>query len=416
MSQGTVFKETEYEDITPYENFISAIRGSETKQKYQGQLEMFLDSNYDWSITSVKRRRLPEQEFAVLVNEFVYLIKKDPNAGRNKIRRYVMKIKKEVEEKKLNANTSRNRIKSIKTMLRANDVDFSWFLIDKMMPKGTKSEDRAYTIKEIQSMMLHCNDIVDKVIITMFSSSGFRLESWDYFTWSDVIPFRNEDGSYKGGALRIYHGDAEEYWTHTTPETCKLLDEYRAYWTNKFGSSPLLSDPLLVQERRLFPIRLKSKGVRRRVANIVSKIGIRATMVPGKNRYEVKLDHGFRKFFNTMLRRAKVYWADKEDMMGHKVGLEESYERYEESDFERFAEYQKSIPFLTISEEERAVFALKQKEIELKEEKTVKRQLEKKVDVIKTLEEKVNNLENFKEEMKQEFQDMIKGLPGKKQG
>ena len=47
-------------------------------------------------------------------------------------------------------------------------------------------------------------------------------------------------------------------------------------------------------------------------------------------------------------------YLDKEDMMGHSVGLERHYERYQEEDFERFSEYQKAISFLTISEEERA--------------------------------------------------------------
>ena len=35
------------------------------------------------------------------------------------------------------------------------------------------------------------------------------------------------------------------------------------------------------------------------------------------------------------------------------MGLETHYERYLEDDFERFSEYQKAIPFLTISDEER---------------------------------------------------------------
>jgi hypothetical protein len=73
----------------------------------------------------------------------------------------------------------------------------------------------------------------------------------------------------------------------------------------------------------------------------------------GKKRHDIPLDHGFRKYFNTMMRRAKVNYLDKEDMMGHSVGLERHYERYQEEDFERFPEYQKAIPFLTISDEER---------------------------------------------------------------
>ena len=43
----------------------------------------------------------------------------------------------------------------------------------------------------------------------------------------------------------------------------------------------------------------------------------------------------------------KIYldYLDKEDMMGHKVGLEKHYEKYQEEDFERFPEYQKAFHF-----------------------------------------------------------------------
>jgi len=356
----------EFSDISPFENYITAIRDVSTKKKYAGQLEMFLNPDYDWNNIQQKRKLLPEIKFEFLVNDFANLIRQDPNAGKNKIKRYVMTLKRQIEEKKLNPNTARNRLKPIKTLLRANEIDFSWYLIDRMMPKETKSGDRAYTRDEIQKMIIHCEDITDKVIITGFSCAGFRLEAWNYFTWSDVVFFKNEDNTYKGGALRIYHGDAEEYWTHITPEFCNLLDLYKVYWRSKFMADPLPSDPLLAKERLPYPARLKSGGVSRRVRKVVEHLGLRNKMIPGKQRYEVQLDHGFRKYFNTMLRRAKVDFADKEDMMGHKVALESSYERYDEADFERFAEYQKAIPFLTISNDER----MRLENEKLKQEKT----------------------------------------------
>ncbi len=40
-------------------------------------------------------------------------------------------------------------------------------------------------------------------------------------------------------ALRVYHGDVEEYWTHITPEFCNLLDLYKVYWKSKFFVSPM---------------------------------------------------------------------------------------------------------------------------------------------------------------------------------
>ena len=358
------------EDFTPFENFMSGIRDDVTRMRYRGQLEMFLNPQYRWDLAQQKRTLLPDDELAVLVNNFVELMKKDPAKGKEKIKRYVQYIKKQIDDGSLNPNTARNRLKPIKSLLRSNEIEFSWYLIDRTLPKRTKSEDRAYTREEIQNMVVHCNNIIDKVIIVGFSSGGFRLEAWDYFTWDDVKLFRNDDGTYKGGALRVYRGDSEEYWTHVTPEFCSLLDLYRAYWRNRFMRDPSSSDPLLVQERSSFPVRLQHVGVSRRVKKIVERLGLREKMMPGKKRYEVQLDHGFRKYFNTMLRRARVSFADKEDMMGHKTGLESSYERYVEEDFERFPEYQKAIPFLTIDNSAR-------KQVELEKIKEEKSRLEK---------------------------------------
>ena len=134
---------------------------------------MFLNPKYDWEKSQQKRKLLSEKKFTILVNDFVKLIRKDPNAGRNKIKRYAMNLKQQIDNKQLNLNTARNRLKPIKTLLRVNEIDFSWFLIDRMMPKETKSEDRAYTRAEIQKMIIHCEDITDKVIITGFSCAGF---------------------------------------------------------------------------------------------------------------------------------------------------------------------------------------------------------------------------------------------------
>ena len=360
----------ELESLTPFENFLSGVRDGATLKRYRGQLEMFLDPGYDWTASPQKRRLMPDDELAKLVNDFVELIRNNPTKGKERIKKYAMYVRKQVEDGELNSNTSRNRLKPIKSLLRSNEIEFSWHLIDRTLPKRTRSEDRAYTREELQGMLVHCNDIIDKVIIVGFSSGGFRLEAWDYFTWDDVKLFRNDDSTYKGGALRVYRGDSEEYWTHVTPEFCNILDLYRAYWRNKFMRDPAPSDPLLVQERSPFPVRLKNKGVSRRVKKIVDRLGLRENMMSGKKRYEVQLDHGFRKYFNTMLRRARVSFADKEDMMGHKTGLESSYERYVEEDFERFPEYQKAIPFLTIDDSAR-------KQLELERMKEEKSRLEK---------------------------------------
>ena len=73
-------------------------------------------------------------------------------------------------------------------------------------------------------------------------------------------------------------------------------------------------------------------------------------------------------------------------MMGHKVGLERHYERYQEEDFERFPEYQKAIPFLTISNEELLRLENQQKQEEIN-------QLETKSHEIDDLRKRIEELE-----------------------
>ena len=157
--------------------------------------------------------------------------------------------------------------------------------------------------------------------------------------------FYNDDNSLKGVALRIYHGDDEEYWTHFTPEAGKYLLLYKESWKSRFMRYPKESDPLVVSVRILHPSRLGKKGMESRMNELAKKCGFRPPLEPGQKRHKVMLDHGMRKYFDTMMRRAKVNFLDKEDLMGHHTGLESSYERYNEDDFERFSEYQKAFHF-----------------------------------------------------------------------
>ena len=81
---------------------------------------------------------------------------------------------------------------------------------------------------------------------------------------------------------------------------CKALDLYREKWKDDALRYPKPDDPLIKSIR--FPVvrRLNQKGVRKRMDKVVSDIGLRSPLPPGKRRHEVQLDHGFRKYFNTM--------------------------------------------------------------------------------------------------------------------
>lgn len=326
-----------------------------TRKKYTKILFRFLklipNQIYIDSKTEVPRNNKIE----TLANCFVFLAQKSPNTARNIISAFIEEEKKLVQRKAINPNTVPNHVKPIKVLLDANSIPIHWKSLTSMFPRGQEANDRGYTREELQKLLDVANSLLDKLIVVLFSSAGFRVDAWNYFLWKDIKLFRHTNGTIKGGAILIYRGDPEQYYSHFTPEAAKFLEEYKEYWKSRTGKFPTDNDPLLRSEKSPITRRLNALGVKKRLEKLAKRAGIRGILEEGKRRHAIPLDHGFRKYFNTMLRRAKVNYLDKEDMMGHSVGLEKHYERYNEEDFERFPEYQKAIPLLTISDSERLI-------------------------------------------------------------
>ncbi len=343
----------------PYQNLVDYLCNDQTRVQYLRLLKKFL--NVVPKEVFEKNLQKSGDTIPELASLFVELAQKDIELVKQIIHAYLRELKIQQKDRNLKNSFVKNQLKPLVSLFDANEIDFSWKVINKGIPKSELTKDRAYTREELQTLMLASCDIVDKIIIMLFSSAGFRLGAWDYLTWNDIIFFTNSDGSSNGLGIRVYAGDAEEYWTHGTPEAAKILMLYREEWKKRFGQSPQSSDPLIVPAR-IYSYktlrRLSSSGVAGRVRNLLKRSGLKDI--------NVQADNGFRKYFNTMCRRAKVFEEDREDMMGHYEGLQKHYERYVEEDFERFPEYEKAIPILTISDEERAKEELK---IQIKENK-----------------------------------------------
>jgi len=277
--------------------FLDNIKSPETARKYKKLLEKFLRSIPD----QVYEKKSKKSDVKSIVKYFVDLAKKNPDLAADIIATYIKEEKKLVESGLLSSGTLENHIKPIKVLLDANRIAIHWKSLHRLYPrKQSTTDDRAYTKSELQKMLEIARDITDKVIITVFSSGGFRLEAWNYFTWKDIKLFKNQDNSYKGGALLVYGKDEESYWTHITPEACKYVELYREKWKSDIGIYPKDDQPLLKAVKYPTIHRLNSTGVKKRIEKIVKSIGMRQKLPEGKKRYEVPLDHGFRKYFNTM--------------------------------------------------------------------------------------------------------------------
>ena len=85
----------------------------------------------------------------------------------------------------------------------------------------------------------------------------------------------------------------------------------------------------------------------------------------GKKRHEFQADHGFRKWFKTRCEFARMRSINIEKLMGHSIGISDSYYRVTED--ELLEDYLKAIPFLTIGEEK--ILQIQVEELEEKNRK-----------------------------------------------
>src|SRR5918994_3641906 len=139
-----------------------------------------------------------------------------------------------------------------------------------------------------------------------------------------------------------------------SPESAYYIDAYLQYRT-KNGES-LTKDSFLIREQfditDLEQIRkgkdISIDGIESFLYIILLKSGIRSVN-HNRDRKEVALAHGFRKFFTTQRINSDVNPEIREMLLGHKIGLPGCY--YRPSVDKMYNEYEKAIDNLTINEE-----------------------------------------------------------------
>jgi integrase len=255
-----------------------------------------------------------------------------------------------------------------------NDVFLNKKKIKMFKGEYVKKVYRAYTYQEIKKM-LDVSDLRAKVVILLMTSTGIRIGSIPALRLKHLEKINN---IYK---LTVYEGSTSQYFTFCSPETAYYIDAYLQYRT-KNGES-LTKDSFLIREQfditDLEQIR-KSKnmsidGIESFLYIIVRKSGVRSVN-HNRDRKEVALAHGFRKFFTTQCINAKINAEIREMLLGHKIGLASCYYRPTQEDF--IQEYLKAVNLLTINEENRLKLKLEQKvQIEKSQIESLKADFEK---------------------------------------
>ena len=329
-------------EIDPLTEFFDALQNSLTRKYYERKLSIFFEF-----------LKL-EGDLKTQARSFAGKAKLDNAWATFQINEYIRFQKGRVEKKEIKESTLPNFYKPIKLFCEQNDIMLNFKKIARRIPKGKNyADDRIPTIEEIKTL-LEYPDRRLKVAVLIMVSSGCRVGAFETLKCADIESIE-ENGSLAGAKIKLYAGSNEKYTSFLTPEAYQSFKQYIDF-RNLHGEKVTKDSPVL---RDLFqpdkaghgephlPKRFGYEAVRNLLSRALKRQGLRKPLTEGKKRHEFAADHSFRKFFKTSSEHT-VKSIYVEMLLGHSIGLGDSYERPNEN--ELFKEYARAIPELTLLE------------------------------------------------------------------
>jgi len=325
-------KVIDWKNCREFKNWISTV-SSNTQRTYTENMGYFVN----WSQST--------EHSIEIINELITHPKEILNEV---LEDYMVDLK----ERGLARNTVKLYMAGIESFLGYHDVSYSAKKIKRLLPPRKKlAGNNAYKIEQIQAMLDNTTILRTKIIVVLDACSGVRKGGLAILKVGDLTPIEN---CY---TIKVYADEIEEYTTFCTPECRELIDQYIEW--RKTGGEIITSESMLLQmdstTERTGPNAGRDQIIAHALFMLLKKAGIKKERV-GKNRYNISMAHGFRKFFNTQLNKAHVDHNAIEKMMGHKNGLKGGYNDAEAVDL--FEEYKKAIPNLTILEKNRQLLTI----------------------------------------------------------
>ncbi|MGQ0796007.1 MAG: tyrosine-type recombinase/integrase [Nitrosopumilaceae archaeon] len=284
-------------------------------------------------------------------------------------------------KKRLSPNSIGPHLAAIDKFLAVNDVEYKKRKLRMFLPEKVKcSGIKAWTTQHIQRMLEYADTRRTKALIHFLSASGVRVGALEDLRWKNIEEMPN--GCY---CVTIYEKSNHEYITFLHHEARQTLDDY----TN--GRSK--SGETINGESFVFPSRnrikdkskpLTRKGIESSILRVLKRAGIERTR-ENRFRFDIAIDTGFRKRFNTILKsNPGISYAIAERMMDHKTYMETHYLDTTNKD-KFFEEYKKAIPDLIIDDSER----LRAQNQKLEAEKAELEKKSQEVEVLKRRQEEI---------------------------
>jgi len=333
------------------------------------------------------------------------------------IENYVIFLQTKVRNGEITAGSCVVSLPPVKLFCEMNDIMLNWRKVNKLLPHGNdNAADEAYTREQIKKM-LEYSDLRARIPILFMASSGMRLGGFQGLTDGCIKPIYDEKTDKLLAAhVIVYKGTEDEYDTFISPEAFHAYEEYRNLRI-KFGERITKNSPILLRRFDISPDGKTAKidntkpvalstvaGIIRMVAY---KAGIREASESYNERYNIKIAHGFRKYFSSTLSNIKapdgsgryaIDFIKKEWLLGHTLtgihSLEENYNRNDKVKM-LFEEYLKAVREVTISDEERLKVEVKKLQTDISNMKTVEVQLAAKDKEIQDLVKKQEKFEQL---------------------
>lgn len=253
-----------------------------------------------------------------------------------------------MKKKGMSYSSQNMAVSSVRKYCEAYDIDVNFTKVSRYVGEQTTNhEDKPYSKAEI-TQMLTAADARTKALILLLTSTGIRIGAVPGMLVRDLKKIE-ESRLYR---VTVYaNSPKDRYYTFTTPEAALALDDYLSQ--RRIAGEEI--KPVAPLFRQTFP---KSEadspkpmafdGIAGLTQRAITRSGVRK--VGDKTpRHETAINHGFRKFANTLFVRSGMKPIVAELLLGHRVGLQNNYLRLEESDV--LGEYLKAVDGLTISEE-----------------------------------------------------------------
>jgi len=417
---------------TPIELFYKALTNPETRRVYTNVLKKIVCENFRTLLngdpkllfTNNKKRHyrrvFSDADFEVRVNEFVNLAKTNPSWAESVILTLVTKLMDRTKlptyhKDRIQSTMVENNTKALKKLFDMNNVPMTWARIQNVVSNenDVRDKSRGYTLSEIQKIIKFC-DPMERVIVLLGASAGIRAGAFT-LKWENIFPVYKVENKYVWeledvtesitekhpmvcGIIRVYADSYAEYFGLVTPECLEAVQIYKEDWLRETKRLPRPEDPVFKKSGALVRP-LTYLGIRKRMEAIVKKAGIRKKIPDTKQKYDIPLFNGFRRFFNKQNKKSLSNQSKlaalilKETMMGHAglIKLDKNY--FKEHIDELIEEYLLAVPNLTIDDAERQ----KAQNQKLQKELSERESLEKRIP------ELVNEaVERVKNELKQE--------------